>query len=85
MATGTFDREKAKILELYRHRITAAGKDKYLRVPFNLITHDNGVQYIQPLDYSQGAFQWSDINYDAVDGEFLIVDTVPFSGVFEIL
>ncbi len=81
---ATFDRENAKIEELYQHRVTAGGEHRYLRVPFNLITYDNREQYIVPVDYSQGAFQWSDINYTAVDGKFLIVDTVPFAGVFEI-
>ena len=86
MATGTFDRAKANILEVYRRRELVGGKDKYIRLPFDLITHDNGEQYIEPVPFQRTdlAKTWYDTNSDATNVSRLVVDTIPFDGITEI-
>ena len=81
---ATFARESAKIEEVYLRRPVAGGGQKYIRLPFNLVTHDDGNLYIEPVSSSQGNFTWSDINTDATDAEFRIEDVAPAQGVTEI-
>lgn len=80
-----FTREKAKILEVYQRQMTASGKDKYIRLPFNLITYDDASgQYIEPVSLHPPGFTWYDKYTDATDPDWLITDVVPFQGVTEI-
>jgi hypothetical protein len=81
-----FTREKATILEVYRRRVLASGEEKYIRLPFNLVTYDDASgQYIQPISiFPTTGLTYYDVNNDDTEAERLIVDTIPFDGVTEI-
>ena len=83
---ATFARETAKIKEVYRRRVYSGGAEKYIRLPFNLVTHDNGTEYIEPLPFQNTdlAKTWYDTNNDATNVTWLVVDTIPFDGITEI-
>ena len=81
---ATFDRTKAKIQEIYTRREFAGGGQKYIRLPYNLITHDDGQDYIEPVATVNLDQTWEAFNSLATDGEFLILDRAPWAGITEI-
>ena len=81
---ATFAKETAVIEEVYVRQVMAGGKEKYIRLPFNLVTYDDGQQYIEPVSCNQGIYTWNDINTPATDGKFRIEDVAPAQGVTEI-
>lgn len=81
-----FSREKAETLEVYRRKMLANGDNEYVRLPFNLVTYDDGSgQYIEPVPVVMDQPKtWNDQNTDACATTRLVVDTIPFDGVTEI-
>jgi len=81
-----FSREKAQILEVYRRRVYPGGAEKYIRLPFDLVTHDDSSgQYIQPTSiFPTTGLTYYDVNNDATNVDRLVVDTIPFDGITEI-
>jgi hypothetical protein len=83
---ATYARENAEILEVYRRRVFASGKTKYIKLPWNLVTYDDRDQYIEPVSYqiTDAAKTWYDTNNDDTDADWLVIDVCPFDGVTEI-
>ena len=81
---ATYQRETATILEVYQRRVFPGPEEKYIRLPWNLITHDDGNQFIEPVSLLPEGFTWYDRNNDDTDAQWLIVDVPPFQGVTEI-
>ena len=81
---AVYNREDAKIQEVYVRRVLPNGDNNYRRLAFNLITYDDGTTYIEPVPTVNHDQTWEGMNSVATDAEFLILDAPPFSGVTEI-
>lgn len=81
---ATFNRADATIQEVYVRRVLPNGSNNYRRLAFNLIRHDNGETYVEPISTVNDDQTWEGMNSVDTDGEFLILDAPPFSGVTEI-
>lgn len=81
---ATFLRETAIVQEPHLRRLLAGDREKLVRLPFNLVRYDDNNQYVEPLNYSIGSFQWADNNPEVTNVSMLVVDVPPFSGVTEI-
>jgi hypothetical protein len=81
-----FTRSGAKIQEVYIRRVLPGGQEKYLRAPYNLVEYDDASgQYVEPIPTTGLVpLTYGDVNDASTDGEFLILDSHPFSGVTEI-
>jgi hypothetical protein len=73
-----FTREKAKTLEVYQRQLLASGENRYVRLPFNLVTYDDSSgQYIQPVPLILPNGQtFYDMNSDAQTAGSMTVDVV---------
>ena len=89
---ATFSNENAVRQAPYVRRVLPGGKEKYQRLPFDLVKYDDGSgTYVEPIpQLGLGAlapnfmYTWNDVNTAATEADFLIVDAPPFSGVTEI-
>lgn len=89
---ATFLNENAVRQAVFVRRPLAGGKEKYQRLPFDLVKYDdNSGTYVEPVPQmgigamsEKFTFTWSDVNTAATEPDFLIVDAPPFNGVTEI-
>jgi hypothetical protein len=81
---ATFNRNDATIQEVYVRRALPNGDNNYRRLAFNLIRYDNGETYVEPIAAVNFDQTWEGMHSVETDGEFLILDAPPFSGVTEI-
>ena len=78
-----FTRETAVIEEVYLRVPKANGEDRYLARPYNLVTYDDGQQYVEPVSQGLVPDTFAALNPNATASKFLIVDVDPFVGVTE--
>lgn len=81
---ANFDRNTALIQEVYVRRELPSGAQQYRRLAFNLITYEDGATYVEPVSTVNLDQTWEGLYNVDNDGEFLILDAPPFSGVTEI-
>lgn len=80
-----FTREAAKIEEVYVRRQLPNGDSEYMRRPYNLVTYDNGEQYVEPINLGVPApLTFGDWTSPATATTFAISDLDPLAGVTEI-
>ena len=79
-----FSREAATIEEVYIRVPKRDGSDEYLRRPYNLVTYDNGEQYVEPVSITGTPHAYGDLSFPAVSTKILIVDQDPYVGLTEI-
>jgi hypothetical protein len=77
-------KELALTEEVYVRVPKPSGDDRYLARPYNLVTYDDGQQYVEPVSVGIVPFTFSEINPNATASKLLIVDLDPFVGVTEI-
>ncbi len=77
-------KETALTEEVYVRVPKPSGDDRYAPRPYNLVTYDDGQQYVEPVSVGIPANTFSELNPNAVASRLLIVDLDPFAGVTEI-
>ena len=78
-----FTKEAAKIEQVFVRRLLANGDSEYIRRPFNLVTYDNGVTYVEPVNSDLLPMARGQYESAATAVTFRIVDVEPFSELTE--
>ncbi len=81
-----FTRETALVEEVYIRVPKKSGDDRYLTRPYNLVTYDDGQQYVEPVSVQVVPFPYTyfELTPTSTASKFLIVDVAPYVGVTEI-
>ena len=82
---ATFKLEDATVKQVFLRRILAGNRTAYERLPYDIVTYDDGTTAVQPLS-SPGLSEmtWQDAFGSDYSPEFAIFDRPPYSGVTEI-
>jgi len=79
-----YTKETALTEEVYVRVPKPSGDDRYLARPYNLVTYDDGQQYVEPVSMGVLTNTFSELNPTSTASKLLIVDLDPFAGVTEI-